>query len=58
VDGAAQIHNALHNQPLTIDGWSHYDTSGQDWHVEVVNVSGQQFYRTGALYHIRADQDG
>ena len=53
-DGAELIQAALHNQPLTISSWSHMDTTGSDWFSDIINVGGEQFYRAGALYRIRA----
>jgi hypothetical protein len=53
-DGAALIQAALHGQPLTITGWVHMDTTGDAWFSEVINKGGEQFYRAGAQYRIRA----
>lgn len=53
---AELCHTILNERTLTITGWSHYATNGQDWQSRVVNQDGTQFYQVGAVYRIRADK--
>lgn len=53
----AQIDTLLHNQVLTITGWSNFQTRREDGFSFVeVDDAGRKVYMSGANYRIRADQ--
>lgn len=54
----AGIEARLHNQALTITGWTHVSTmrEGEISLTELVN--GAPLYRRGALYRVKADRTG
>lgn len=54
--GAALVLAALHHQPLSIAGWSHYDTHADKWFSDITNLEGEQFHLVGAEFKIRADE--
>lgn len=55
--GADYIEAALIGGPLTASGWTHIATRQESPLSEVQNVAGRQFWRDGALYRIRFDQE-
>lgn len=55
---ASRIDELLHNQPLTLTGWSNYAIENQRLFNRVDTVQGNQYYRKGAFYRVRASKQG
>ena len=55
---SSRIDALLHNQELTITGWSNYATQNNRPVNLVDTVAGKQWYRKGAFYRLRASING
>lgn len=49
---AGYVDGALHEQTLTIDGWTNYRTHANAQRSQIENDEGKQIWRRGAIYQI------
>ncbi len=52
-----QIYAALHEQSLTITGWTNYWLACEDRYTLYENVEGNPRYRYGGVYRVKASSD-
>jgi hypothetical protein len=55
--GAGYIDDALHDQALTLTGWSNYRMMADRLFQQDEVIDGKKFYRRGAFYRVLADKD-
>lgn len=52
-NGADYLEAALHDQALTVSGWTHIATTLTDYRTRLMNHEGKQYWRAGGDYRIR-----
>jgi hypothetical protein len=55
--GAGYIDDALHDQALTITGWSNYRMMADRLFQQDEIINGKMWHRRGAFYRVMADKD-
>jgi hypothetical protein len=53
-DGGDHLDAALHEQPLTIAGWTHLGTTQHTLISRVETLEGRQYWGRGGVYRVRA----